>query len=142
MIAELVGGRMEVKDGNPWLFIKTDQLVDGAQGELAGPVLPHVSEAPFRPDGEFEAADAYDVEVRLWQVGGAQADSESAVDAVFRVLTPTGFAAIQVRDDDKLVRATLGAGSRDFAAGTTIYDWDSDEWSGFVVDGPTDQDLR
>jgi hypothetical protein len=45
-----------------------------------------------------------------------------------RLLTPTGFVGTAV-------------GSHECAA-TAIYDWDAARWNGFVVVGPTDQDLR
>lgn len=141
-VAKLVGGRAEVRDQQPWLIVDTARLVPGAAGEFGGPVVAHSSEAAFRPDGEFEAPDAYDVEVRLWQAGGPRVDPATGVDveqvaaaAIFQALTTAAdLAVIHVHGDDALLRAALpGAGTFEFPLGTTIYDWDEDKWNGFVL---------
>jgi hypothetical protein len=140
--AKLIGGRVEVRDQQVWLLVETARLVPGVEGEFGGPVVPHSSEAAIRPEGEFEAPDAYDVELRLWQAGGPRmvpttgADVEElAATAVFQALaTSADLAVIHVHDDDVLVRAALpGAGTLEFTPGTTIYDWDEDKWNGFVL---------
>jgi hypothetical protein len=140
--AKVIGGRAEVRDQQVWLLVDTARLVPGVDGEFGGPVVTHSSEAAFRPEGEFEAPDAYDVEVRLWQAGGPRVDpatgadvEELAATAVFRALaTSPDLAVLHVHDDDVLLRAALpGNGTVDFAAGTTIYDSDEDQWNGFVL---------
>ena len=140
--AKLLGGRAEVRDRQPWLLVDTARLVPGVAGEFGGPVMAHNSEAAFRPDAEFEAPDAYDVELRLWQAGGPRVDpvtgddvEEVAATALFRALAGAAdLALIHVHDDDALVRAALpGAGTVEFSPGTTIYDWDEDKWNGFVL---------
>jgi hypothetical protein len=140
--AKLVGGRAEVRDRQPWLLVDTARLVPGVAGEFGGPVVAHTSEVAFRPDGEFEAPDAYDVELRLWQAGGPRVDpvtgadvEELAATALFRALAATAeFALIHVRGDDTLLRAAVpGAGTVDFPQGTTIFDWDEDKWGGVVL---------
>jgi hypothetical protein len=139
--AKLIGGRVEVRDQQVWLLVDTARLVPGVEGEFGGPVVAHPSQAAFRPDGEFEAPDAYDVELRLWQAGGPRVDPATGADveelaarAVFQVLaTSTDLAVIHVHDDDVLLRAALpGAGTLEFT-GATIYDWDEDSWNGFVL---------
>ena len=141
-VAKLIGGRTEVRDQQVWLLVDTARLVPGVDGEFGGPVVAHNSEAAFRPDGEFEAPDAYDVELRLWQAGGRRVEpttgadiEELAATAVFRALaTSADLAVIHVHDDDALLRAALpGAGTTEFPQGTTIYDWDEDKWNGFVL---------
>ena len=140
-VAKLVGGRVEVRDRQPWLIVDTARLVLGVAGEFGGPVVAHSCAAAFRPDGEFEAPDAYGVELRLWQVGGPRVDPASGADveelaatAVFQALASSAdLALIHVHGDDLLLRAALpGAGALDFARGTTIYDWDEEKWHGFV----------
>lgn len=143
--AKLIGGRAEVRGAQVWLLVDTGRLVPGAAGEFGGPVVAHASEAAFRPDGEFEAPDAYDLEVRLWQAGGSRVEPSSGADveelaaaAVFRALAAGAeLAIIHVHADDALRRATLpGVGTRDFPPGTTIYDWDAGKWDGFVLQIP------
>lgn len=140
--ARVIGGRVEERDRQVWLLVDTARLVPGVGGEFGGPVVAHSSEAAFRPDGEFEAPDAYDVEVRLWQAGGPRVDPATGADvellaatAVFHALaTSADLAVIHVHDDDKLLRAVLpGAGVVEFGPGTTIFDWDEDKWGGFVL---------
>jgi hypothetical protein len=141
-VAKLIGGRTEVRDQQVWLLVDTARLVPGVDGEFGGPVVAHNSEAAFRPDGEFEAPDAYDVELRLWQAGGRRVEpttgadiEELAATAVFQALANSAdLAVIHVHDDDVLLRAALpGAGTAEFAQGTTIYDWDEEKWNGFVL---------
>lgn len=140
--AKLIGGRVELRDQQVWLLVDTARLVPDVGGEFGGPVVAHSSEAAFRPDGEFEATDGYDVELRLWQAGGPRVEPVSGADveglaaaALFRVLaTSAELAIIHVHDDDVLLRAALpGSGVCEFPAGTTIYDWDEDKWNGFVL---------
>jgi hypothetical protein len=140
-VAKLVGGRAEVRDQQTWLLVDTARLVPGVAGEFGGPVVAHSSEAAFRPDGEFEAPDAYDVELRLWQARGPRVDpvtgadvEEAAATAIFRAVADAAdLALIQVHNDDALVRAALpGAGTFEFPPGTTIYDWDEEKWNGFI----------
>jgi hypothetical protein len=140
--AKLVGGRAEVRDQQVWLLVDTERLVPGAAGEFGGPVVIHSSGAAFRPADEFEAPDAYDVELRLWQAGGPRVDpvtgadvEELAATAIFRALAGSAdLALIHVHHDDGLLRAALpGAGTFEFPRGTTIYDWDEDKWNGFVL---------
>jgi hypothetical protein len=140
--AKLIGGRAEVRDQQVWLLVDTARLVPGVDGEFGGPVVPHSSEAVFRPDGEFEAPDAYDVELRLWKAGGPRVEPTTGADveqlaaaAVFQALAAAAdLALIHVHDDDVLLRAALpGNRTFEFAAGTTIYDWDEDQWNGFVL---------
>jgi hypothetical protein len=142
LVAKLIGGRAEVRDQEVWLLVDTRRLVPGVDGEFGGPVIPHSSEAAFRPDGETEAPDAYTMELRLWQAGGPRVEpatgadvEESAACAIFRALAAsTDLAVLHVHDDDVLLRAALpGAGSFEFARGTTIYDSDEDQWNGFVL---------
>ncbi len=141
-VAKLIGGRVEVRDQQVWLLVDTARLVAGVEGEFGGPVVAHASEAAFRPDGEFEAPDAYDVELRLWQAGGPRVHpatganvEELAATVVFQALaTSAEMPVIHVHDDDALLRAALpGAGAFEFTPGTTIYDWDEDKWNGFVL---------
>ncbi|MEU8230185.1 hypothetical protein AB0C12_11335 [Actinoplanes sp. NPDC048967] len=141
-VAKLIGGRTEVRDQQVWLLVDTARLVPGVEGEFGGPVVAHNSEAAFRPAGEFEAPDAYNVELRLWQAGGRRVEpttgadiEERAATAVFQALAASaGLAVIHVHDDDVLLRAALpGAGAIEFPRGTTIYDWDEDKWNGFVL---------
>jgi hypothetical protein len=140
--AKLLGGRVELRDQQPWLLVDTARLVPGVVGEFGGPVVAHNSEAAFRPDGEFEAPDAYDVELRLWQAGGPRMDPATGADveelaaaAMFQALAgASDLALIHVHGDDALLRAALpGAGTAEFPPGTTIYDWDEDNWNGFVL---------
>jgi hypothetical protein len=142
LAGDLVGGRAETRSDHSWLAVDTSRLVPGVTGEFGGPVLAHASERPFRTDDEFEAVDAYTVEIRLWQAdgpragGGDGADVEArAAAAIFDALAKAIDAPmIHVRDDDKLVRASLpGRGVHDFPPGTTIYDWDEPKWDGYVV---------
>jgi hypothetical protein len=141
-VAGLVGGRAETRDQQSWLLVDTARLVPGVAGEFGGPVIAHNSEAAFRPDGEFEAPDAYEVELRLWQAGGPRVDPATGADveilaatAIFQALANSAeLALIQVHGDDALLRAALpGAGTLDFPQGTTIYDWDEEKWNGFVL---------
>ena len=139
--AKLIGGRAEVRNQQVWLLVDTARLVPGVAGEFGGPVVVHSSETAFRPDGEFEAPDAYDVELRLWQAGGPRVGptggdvEELAAAAIFEALaTSADFALIHVHHDDLLLRAALpGAGTSEFPPGTTIYDWDADKWNGLVL---------
>jgi hypothetical protein len=141
LAAKLIGGRTELRDQQVWLLVETARLVAGIAGKFGGPVVVHDSEAAFRPDGEFEAPDAYDVELRLWQSGGPRVDptggdvEELAAAAIFEALAASpDLALIHVHDDDLLLRAALpGAGTSEFPRGTTIYDWDADKWNGFVL---------
>ena len=142
LAAELIGGRVEERDQQVWLLVDTARLVPGVDGEFGGPVVAHASEAAFRPAGEFEAPDAYDVELRLWQAGGPRVDPVTGADvevlaatAVFRALASSAdLALIHVHDDDVLLHAALpGAGAVDLVPGTTIYDWDEDKWNGLVL---------
>ena len=142
LAARLIGGRAEVRDQQPWLLADTAQLVPGVVGEFGGPVVAHASETVFRPDGEFEAPDAYDIELRLWQTGGPRVDQATGADveelaaaAVFQApAISADLALIHVHNDDALLSAALpGAGTIAFPPGTTIYDWDADEWHGFVL---------
>jgi len=141
-VAKLIGGRAEVRDQQPWLLVDTARLVPGVAGEFGGPVVAHNSEAAFRPGGEFEAPDAYDMELRMWQAGGPRVDpvtgtdvEELAATVVFQALARSAdLALIQVHGDDALLRAALpGAGTFEFPGGTTIYDWDEEKWNGFVL---------
>lgn len=140
--AKVIGGRVEKQDQQVWLLVDTARLVPGTDGEFGGPVIAHTSEAAFRPRGESEAPDGYDVELRLWQAGGPRVDPTTGTDvgllaapAVFRSLaTSADFAVLHVHDDDVLLRAALpGAETVDFAPGTTIYDWDEHKWNGLVL---------
>ncbi|GAA3349784.1 hypothetical protein GCM10020358_73220 [Amorphoplanes nipponensis] len=140
--AGLIGGRTEIRDQRPWLFVDTARLVQGADGEFGGPVTAHFSDAPFRPDGEFEAPDAYQVELRLWQTGGCRIDpatgadvEELAATAIFRALAASeALPVIHVHDDDTLLQAALpGVGTVVFPTGTSIYDGDEDRWACVVV---------
>jgi hypothetical protein len=140
--AKLIRGRAELRDQQVWLLVNTARLVPGVAGEFGGPVVAHASEAAFRPDGEFEAPDAYTMEIRLWQAGGPRVEpttgadvEELAATAVFQALAAAAdFAMIHVHDDDALLRAVLpGAGQVEFPRGTTIYDWDEDKWNGLVL---------
>jgi hypothetical protein len=141
LLAKVGNGSAEKTDGNMLLLFPTDHLVAGVSGRFGGPVLDHAPGLPFRPDGEFEAPDLYNVEIRLWQADGPRvhpvtgADvEEAAATALFSAVVACGLTAIHVHDDDKLVRATVpGQGSREFAKGTTVYDWDADKWGGFVA---------
>lgn len=142
LAAELVGGRYEPRSDHSLLLVSTGRLIPGAPGEFGGPVLPHESERPFRPDDEFEAVDGYTVEVRLWQAHGPRVDRETGLDfeaeaasAVFDALAKgIPDPMIHVRHGDKLARASMpGKGVRDFPEGTTIYDWDEAKWDGYVV---------
>jgi len=140
--AELIGGRAELRDQQVWLIVDTMRLVPGVDGEFGGPILAHTSEAAFRPDGEFEAPDAYTVEMRLWQAGGPRVEPATGADveelaaaAVFQALAASAdLAMIHVHDDDVLLRAARpGVGQVEFPPGTTIYDWDEDKWDGLVL---------
>src|SRR5690349_24185821 len=110
--AKLIGGRAEVRNQQAWLLVDTARLVPGVPGEFGGPVVAHASESAFRPAGEFEAPDAYDVELRLWQANGPRVEPTSGADveelaatAVFQVLAASvDLAVIHVHDDDVLVR--------------------------------------
>jgi hypothetical protein len=142
LASELIGGRAEARADHSYLLVDTGRLVPGVSGEFGGPVLTRESERPFRPDDEFEAIDAYSVEIRLWQAGGPRADGAGGADvearaasAIFDALAKAIDAPmIHVRDDDKLVRAALpGRGIHEFPPGTTIYDWDESKWDGYVV---------
>lgn len=146
-VAKLIGGRAELRDHQVWLLVETARLIPGVKGEFGGPVVVHASEAAFRPEGEFEAPDAYNVELRLWQAGGPRVDpvtgadvEELAATAVFQAVASSAeFSVIHVHGDDLLLRAALpGAGSVEFPRGTTIYDWDEDKWNGFVLRTPTE----
>jgi hypothetical protein len=116
--------------------------VPGVAGEFGGPVVVHTSGAEFRPDGEFEAPDAYNIEVRLWQAGGPRIDLATGVDveevaatAIFQALAASAdLAVIHVHHDDALrAAARPGAGAVVFPSGITIYDWDQDKWQDFVL---------
>jgi hypothetical protein len=142
LTAKLIGGRAEVWGEQSWLLVGTAQLVPGVDGEFGGPVVAHVSEVASRRDGEFEAPDTYDIELRLWQAGGPRVDQATGADveelaaaAVFQALAGSAdLALIHVHDNDTLLSAALpGAGTIAFPPGTTIYDWDADEWHGFVL---------
>ncbi|RSM51434.1 hypothetical protein DMB66_41965 [Actinoplanes sp. ATCC 53533] len=131
-----------MRDQRPWLLVDTAQLVLGVVGEFGGPVVAHASAAAFRRNGEFEAPDTYNIELRLRQTGGPRVDPATGADVeqlaaavVFQALTgSTDLALIHVHDDDALLSAALpGAGTITFPPGTTIYDWDADEWGGFVL---------
>lgn len=144
--AKLIGGRVEFHDQQAWLLVDTARLVPGIDGEFGGPVVAHTSEAAFRPDGEFEAPDAYNMEIRLWQVGGPRVEPTTGADveelaaaAIFQSLAAAAsFAMIHVHDDDSLLRAVLpGAGTIEFPRGTTIYDWDEEQWNGYVLPTPS-----
>lgn len=140
--AKLIGGRVELRDLQPWLLVDTARLVPGVAGEFGGPVVARASEAAFRPDGEFEAPDAYDIELRLWQADGPRIDpatgadvEELAATAIFEALAASAdLALIHVHDDDALLHAARpGAGTGVFPPGITIYDFDQDKWQGFVL---------
>jgi hypothetical protein len=140
-VAEIIGAQHDDRDGHDWLLVSTGRLISGAAGEFGGPVLPHTSEAEFRPDDEFEAPDAYNVEIRLWQAQGPRIDPDSgrdveaaAASALFATLAAALPAPmIHVRGDKLISAAIPGRGSRDFPQGTSIYDWDEESWHGFVV---------
>ncbi|WP_306211368.1 hypothetical protein [Actinoplanes sp. RD1] len=139
-MAALVDGWTEAADGGTWLLVRPSELLpDEAWREEAsfgGPVLAHESERPFRPEGEYEAMDAYNVEIRLW-LAGAHADGleAAAADHIFAAVARLGMAAIQVRRDDELIRAVLpDAAPYDFPAGTLIYETDRDKWNGYVLE--------
>jgi hypothetical protein len=140
--AKLIGGRAELRNQQPWLLVDTARLVPGVAGEFGGPSVAHDSEVAFRPDGEFEASDAYNVEVRLWQAAGPRIDpatgadvQELAATAIFRALAASAdFALIHVHDDDSLRHAVLpGTEAVAFPRGVTIYDWDQDKWRAVVL---------
>jgi hypothetical protein len=142
LAGEVIGGRVETQSGESWLLVDTARLVPGVAGEFGGPVVAHESERPFRPDGEFEATDAYNVEMRLWQAQGPRLGGDSGLDveahaasAIFDALAKAiDVPMIQVRGDDKVVRAFFpGRGVQNFPPDTTVYDWDEPKWDGYVV---------
>jgi hypothetical protein len=140
-VARLIGGRVESATDHAVLLVDTARLVPGATGEFGGPVLAHASEAEFRPDGEFEAADAYNVEIRLWQAHGPRIDPATGTDveaaaatAMFDVIAQVGDAPIiHVRDDDRLVAAAMPGRGVVRPEDTTTYDWDAGKWDGYVL---------
>ncbi|WP_305788450.1 hypothetical protein [Symbioplanes lichenis] len=138
VIATLVNGRTEVSNDDTWLLVSIGTLLpdsDLRSAEFGGPVLPYVADPPFQP-GEFEATDAYNVEVRLWLAGARnEALEAAAADQIFAVVARMEVAAVQVRRDDKLIRAVLpGRAPYDFPAGTLIYETDRDRWNGYVLE--------
>ncbi len=141
-LAGLLGGRVEHRDDHAYVVVDTARLVAGASGEFGGPVLPHTSELPFRPEGEFEATDCYNMEIRLWQAYGKRVDPatgtdvEAAAAAVVYDAVTRAFdePAIHIHTDDGLVAAYLpGKGVYRPPSGTSIYDWDAANWNGFVL---------
>jgi hypothetical protein len=142
VVADLVGGQAEDRGDHAYLLVDTARLVPGATGEYGGPVLRHESDLPYRPEGEFEAVDGYNMEIRLWQALGprinpntgenVEATGASVIfNALVEAIDPP---IIHVRDDDKLVAASLpGKGVYRPSAGTTIFDWDEEHWNGFVL---------
>ena len=106
--AKLIGGRAEVRGQQVWLLVDTARLVPGVDGEFGGPVMVHNSAAALRPGGEFEAPDAYDMELRLWQAIGPRVEPATGADveglaatAIFRTLAASAelAAALCIPDD-------------------------------------------
>ncbi len=139
LLAERLSGHVAERNGTTWLFLDPAVLMghsDRTPGDdFGGPVVAHRSELPFRPDGEFEATDFYNVELRLWLSGTKRGEFEALLaDKFFAVVAAEGFTAVHVRNDDVLIRAAMpGAGTREFPVGTTIYDSDQERWGGFVL---------
>ncbi len=140
--AEALKGLSEHRDGHSWLLVNTGHLVSGASGAFGGPILSSSSEAQFRPADEYEAPDAYNIEMRLWQAKGPRADSATGQDieaaaasSVFAVLfSSLSLPMIHVRDGDKLISAALpGRGMHHFNQGVSVYDWDDEKWDGYVI---------
>lgn len=52
-IAHLFEGRADHRADHACVVVETERLVAGASGEFGGPILPHESELPFRPEGEY-----------------------------------------------------------------------------------------
>ena len=142
VIAGLFHGRADSRPDHAYVVVETARLVPGASGEFGGPVRPHESELPFRPEGEFEAVDGYNVEIRLGQAYGRRVDPATGTDieavaasvlfeALIRAIDDP---AIHVHTDHILVRAYLpGKGLFHPPRGTTIFDWDQDDWNGYVL---------
>jgi hypothetical protein len=141
LAADLFGGQWEDRGDHAYFTVDTARLVLGASGEFGGPVRRHHCELPFRPVGEFEATDGYTVEVRLWQAYGKRLAADGtdveavAASVVFDALAQSlNDPVIHVHGDDTLVSASLpGKGIHHPPVGTSIYDWDSEKWDGFVL---------
>ncbi|GAA0810694.1 hypothetical protein [Spirilliplanes yamanashiensis] len=143
LLAGALGGTVEHRDGSAWLLVDTAHLVDGATGRFGGPLVEHDITEGRGSDDEWEASDAYRLELRLWQAEGPrihpvtgrdiEADAAGTVFAA-AVGAVADVPILRVRDDDKLISAALpGRGARTFPAGTSIYDWDEPLWDGYVV---------
>lgn len=141
-IAHHFEGRADHRADHAYVVVETERLVAGASGEFGGPILPHESELPFRPEGEFEAVDGYNMEIRLWQAYGRRVDPDTGMDieaaAAARIFDAVTEAlqdpAIHVHTDDALVAAYRpGKGIYHPPRGTSIYDWDREIWNDFVL---------
>ena len=141
-IAGVFDGRADHRDGHSYVVVETARLVAGASGEFGGPILPYLSELPFRSEEEFVASDGYNMEIRLWQAYGKRWDPASGTDieaaaaaVFFEAVTRTlNDPAIHIRTDEALVAAYLPPRGIYYPpAGTSIYDSDEVHWNGFVL---------
>jgi hypothetical protein len=144
--ADAVGGSVAHRDTHSWFLVATSRLIHGTSGEFGGPVLHKASEAQFRPADEYEAPDAYNIEIRLWQAHGPRVHAATGEDveaaaasAVFATLSEALSAPmLHVREGDKLISASRpDRGVHTYPDGVSVYDWDEDEWDGYVlIDSP------